>query len=175
MEQISFVSRFDIGFEVDFTLCIMTDTDRKQVTLDDLERRNVGAHIKPYYDWIRHVVSLATASLTALIALQGSYLPSHPRVIYFLALAWLALLSTVLLGLVALRAEYTTPLAAAARIRKMRATYGDAYAANNIMQGNGTPPHWFHKWAVRLMVGSFSVALSSLCIFAVVNLVGANA
>lgn len=148
----------------------MSDTERKQVTLDDLERRNAIAHLKPYYDWIRHVVSLSTASLTALIALQGSYLPSHPRAIYFLALAWLALLSTILLGIVALRAEYTTPLAAVARIRKMRAEHGDAYAANNIMLGSGTPPHWFHKWAVRLMVGSFALALSSLCVFAVINL-----
>jgi hypothetical protein len=153
----------------------MSDTERKHVTLNDLERRNSIAHLKPYYDWIRHVVSLSTASLTALIALQGNYLPSHPRAIYFLALAWLALLSTILLGIFALRAEYTTPLAAVERIRKMRATYGDAYAANNIMQGNGTPPRWFHKWAVRLMVGSFALALGSLCLFAVVNLVAGNA
>lgn len=153
----------------------MSDTERKQVTLDDLERRNAIAHLKPYYDWIRHVVSLSTASLTALIALQGNYLPNQPRAIYFLALAWLALLSTILLGIVALRAEYTTPLAAVARIRKMRAEHGDAYAAKNIMQGSGAPPHWFHKWAVRLMFGSLGLALGSLCLFAVINLIAGNA
>jgi len=153
----------------------MSDTQRKTITLDDLERRGIAAHLNPYYGWIRHVVSLSTASLTALIALQGSYLPNHPQVIYFLALAWLALLSTILHGLVALRAEYTTPLAAAARIRKMRATHGDAYAANDITNGRGTLPHWSHKWSMRLMVVSFVVALSSLCVFAIVNLLANHA
>lgn len=145
------------------------------VTLDDLERRGVAAHVKPYYDWIRHIVSLSIASLTALIALQGSYLPNHPQVICFLALAWLALLSTILLGLVALRAEYTTPLASASRIRKMRVEHGDAYAANSITKGSSTLPHWSHKWSVRLMVGSFVVALCSLCVFAVVYLLAQHA
>ncbi|MGE4500140.1 MAG: hypothetical protein AB7C96_07305 [Hydrogenovibrio sp.] len=143
---------------------------RKTVTLDDIERRHVTAHITPYYSWIRHVVSLSTASLTALIALQGHYLPSHPQAISLLALSWLSLLLTVLSGLVALRSEYATPLAAVKKIREMRRDHGDMYAANQIQQRNSTPPHWSHKWAVRLMLSAFSIGLICLCIFAVINL-----
>ena len=153
----------------------MTEPDRKIVTLDDLERRSVGEHIRPYYDWIKHIVSLAIGSLTALIALQGSYLPSHPQLPILLALCWVALLITILLGILALRAEYNTPLASARRIRTMRAKHGDAYATNYIIKSGGEVPHWHHKWAVRLMVFSFVLAFSSLCVFAAVNLLVKNA
>lgn len=153
----------------------MTEPSRKIVTLDDLERRSVGEHIKPYYDWIRHIVSLSIGSLTALIALQGSYLPSHPQLPFLLALCWVALLATILLGILALRAEYSTPLASARRIRTLRAKHGDAYAANYITKNGGEVPHWHHKWAVRLMVAFFVLSLVSLCVFAVVNLIAKNA
>lgn len=153
----------------------MNELNRNIVTLDDLERRAINAHIKPYYDWIRHVVSLSIMSLTAQISLQGQYLPKHPQAIYFLAFGWLALLSTILLGVLALRAEYTTHLASADRIRKMRIGHGDACAANDIMAGTGTNPHWSHRWYVLIMVCSFVISLASLCIFAIVNLLANNA
>jgi len=149
----------------------MTESARKIVTLDDLERRSIGEHVKPYYDWIRHIVSLSVGSLTALIALQGSYLPIHPQLSFLLALCWLALLMTILFGILSLRAEYNTPLASARRIRNMRVQHGDEYAVNYIKKNGGEVPHWHHKWAVRLMVMCFVLSLVSLCVFAVVNLV----
>jgi hypothetical protein len=153
----------------------MNEPARKIVTLDDLERRSVGAHVKPYYDWIRHIVSLSIGSLTALIALQGSYLPSHPQLPVFLAICWVALLATILLGILALRAEYNTHLESARNLRALRVAHGDAYAANQVMKNGGTLPHWSHKWTVRLMVAFFILSLVSLCVFAVVNLLAKNA
>ena len=153
----------------------MNEPARKIVTLDDLERRSTSSHVKPYYDWIRHIVSLSIGSLTALIALQGNYLPSHPQLPSLLALCWAALLATILLGILALRAEYRTPLASARRIREMRVKHGDVYAANYITKNGGEVPHWHHKWAVRLMVAFFVLSLVSLCAFAVVNLLAKNA
>lgn len=144
--------------------------ERKIVTLDDLERRGGEQHRKPYFDWIRHVVSLSTASLTALIALQGSYLPSHPRLPVLLAACWVALLTAILLGILALRAEYSVPLDMARKIRNLREAHGDEYATNYMRQNGFETPPWHHRWAVRLMMVAFVFAWSSLCLFAVLNL-----
>ena len=45
----------------------MNQTERKQVTLEDVERRLVEEHRKPYYDWLRHLITLAVATLTTLV------------------------------------------------------------------------------------------------------------
>ena len=148
----------------------MNDSARKSVTFEDVERRLVGAAFKPYFDWLRHVVTLAVAALTALVALQGHYVPQKPAVPYLLAVGWAALAMTILLGLVALRAEYATPLAAARKIRATRATHGDALAAGNLNRNSGTVPGPLHKWSVRLMVAHFVVALAAVCTFAIANL-----
>jgi hypothetical protein len=145
-------------------------TDRKIVTLDDIERRHVASHIEPYFNWIRHVVTLAAGALTVLVALQGHYVPRSPQLLVALAVCWVALVATIALGLWALRAQYISPLAAAGRLRTMRAALGDNETARRVSQGNGTPQPWHHKWAVRLMLVFFLVALSSLCVFAVANL-----
>ena len=147
------------------------NNERKIVTLDDLERRGIAEHRKPYYDWLRQIVSLSTASLTALIALQGSYLPTHPKLPILLASCWLALLLAILLGIVALRSEYQTSLDSTNKIKKSRAKVGDSVTTNLVSRGtlSGTPP-WYHRWAVRLMVAFFVFALSSLCAFAIVNI-----
>ena len=147
-------------------------SDRKIVTLDDIERRHILNHRKPYFDWIRQIVSLSTASLTALIALQGSYLPSHPQLPFLLAICWLALLLTIPLGIFALRSEYQTPLDALKQIKKSRAEIGDQETTILISNGtlSGAVPPWHHRWSVRLMVTLFIISLSSLCAFAIVNI-----
>ena len=148
----------------------MSEPQRKRVTFEDIERRLVGEHKKPYFDWLRHVVTLSVAALTALVALQGHYVPEHPRAPILLAVAWAALAITIVSGLVALRAEYLTPLQAVDRIRRIRKIYGDEHAAVSIMTNEGTPPSKYHRVAVRTMVGGFIVALLAICLFASVNL-----
>ena len=148
----------------------MHEPSRKTVTFEDVERRLVGEHHKPYYDWLRHVVTLALAALTTLVALQGHYVPQKPVAPLLLAIGWASLALTIVFGLFALRSEYTTPLAAARRIREMRAQSGDQRAAIALNKNSGTPPNPFHKWAVRAMVGAFLLALTSICTFAIANL-----
>jgi len=106
------------------------NNDRKIVTLDDIERRHSLDSRRPYFDWIRQVVSLSTAALTALIALQGNYLPSNPQLPFLLVICWLALLLTIFLGIFALRAEYQTSLDAINELRISRAEIGDQKNSN---------------------------------------------
>lgn len=148
----------------------MNDSARKSVTFEDVERRLIGAHQKPYYDWLRHVVTLALAALTSLVALQGHYVPQKPVAPFLLAIGWIALALTIVFGLWALKAEYTTPLRSAAKLRQMRATKGDAHTAAALNNNSGSLPDPMHKWAVRIMVTNFLVALGAICTFAVTNL-----
>lgn len=147
-------------------------SDRKTVTLDDIERRHILEHRKPYFDWIRQVVSLSTATLTALIALQGNYLPKNPQLPFLLAICWLALLLVILLGIFSLRSEYRTYLDALNEIRESRAKNGDQATAILINNGtlSGTRTTWYHLWAVRLMLTLFIISLASLCAFAIINI-----
>lgn len=144
--------------------------EQKIVTLDDIERRHIVNHRDPYFNWIRHVVTLAVGALTALVALQGHYVPHSPKLSGALAVCWVSLAATIGLGLLALQEEYLSCLAEYRHLRTMRAMYGDIVTTELISRNYGARQPWHHKWAVRLMLLSFFVALSSLCIFAVVNL-----
>lgn len=148
----------------------MENSTRKNVTFEDVERRLVESHLKPYYDWLRHVVTLALAALTTLVALQGHYVPKSPVAPYLLALGWVALAVSIVFGPFALRSEYAMPLSAVEPIKRMRRTQGDVAAAISLNSNSGTLPHPLHKWAVRGMVFCFLIALFSICTFAVVNL-----
>jgi hypothetical protein len=148
----------------------MNGPQRTLVTPEDVERRLVLEHKKPYFDWLRHVVTLALAALTTLVALQGHYVPSHPKFSWLLAVGWVSLAVVIACGLFALRSEYSTPLAAAAKLRALRASGGEEAAVAYLRQSNGTLPHPLHKWSVRGMVAAFIIALCSVCAFAIVNL-----
>ena len=149
----------------------MNNTERKAITFEDVERRLVGEHRRPYYDWLKHVVTLALAALTSLVALQGHYVPQQPIAICLLAIGWGALVLVILAGLFALRAEYAMPLKAADNVRKMRKDYGDMGAAM-MMNSNlaSVRPGLSHIWSVRIMVVSLVVALAAICGFAIANL-----
>lgn len=147
------------------------NTDRVVVTLDDIVRRHVSDHRKPYYDWLRHLVTLCVATLTALVALQGHYVPRDAHNLFALALCWVALTGAIFLGVLALRQEYLAPLEAAQKIQKSRETYGDSateiMVANRLLQ---VVPPWHHRFAVTLMLMMLFLALLCLCVFAISNL-----
>lgn len=147
----------------------MEERDTKLITLDDLIRRNLSIHLPLYFNWIRHVVTLALGTLTALVALQGHYVPRHPVVKPALAICWVALLLTILCGLIALLEEYQGPIRSARRIAQARVSRGDEFVVEQIKRGLGQPVPKTHKWAVRLMGIMFPVALIGLCIFSVAN------
>lgn len=148
----------------------MGDSDRKIVTLDDIESRHLTSHRELYFDWIRHLVTLSTAALTALLTLQGHYVPRNPVLPWCLEAAWIALLATLVLGLFALKEEQAGPLRAAIRIRKIRKEHGDAIAAKQVASGRGQAPPRSHHWAVLAIQILIPAGLALLCIFAIGNL-----
>jgi hypothetical protein len=148
----------------------MTDTEIKTVTFEDIERRLINQARDPYYNWLRHVVTLSLAALTSLVALQGHYMPTDPTAVHLLAIGWLALAVVIMCGLYVLSAEHRTPLKAAKEIRKMRKDFGDYYAVEQLNKNRPTYPGGQHNLAVRIMVASFLIALLSICAFAIINL-----
>lgn len=152
------------------------ENENKIATLDDVERHHLAAHHRPYFDWIRHLVTLCIGTLTALVALQASYVPLHPQLLWALALCWAALTASIFLGILALRQEYASCLHARQSIKTSRATYGDDATKILMIAGQlQVVPPWHHVWAVRLMVASFFLALLSLCMFAISNIGGLHA
>jgi hypothetical protein len=144
--------------------------ERKTVTLDDIERRLVAGHLKPYYDWIRLVVGLSTASLTLLVSLQSHYVPKNPKGVWLLALCWASLAASVLFGLLTLRGESQTFLDHVRRLRQMRADQGDLATAAEVLKGAGHAPRPTYRWARRLMICSFLSGVLSMALFGVWNL-----
>ena len=144
--------------------------ERNLVTLDDIERRFSSEHLKPYYDWIRLVISLSTVSLTLLVSLQSQYVPKQPKSLWLLAVCWLSNVVSVGAGLLALSGEYQTPLDAVRDLRKKRIDIGDAATAAAVMQNSGHAPRRIFKCARRVMICSFLSGVTSIAVFAVRNL-----
>jgi len=154
----------------------MAESERKSITLDDLERRHMSDHREPYFNWIRFLVTLSTTTLTALIALQSQYIPLQPVLLPCLIAAWSSLLAAIALGIYAIREEWAAPIRAAARIRSARNQFGDRATAAMIQQAPSTPSDWKHLFAVRWQQRLIVAALFFLCVFAVGNLekIGTN-
>jgi len=148
----------------------MTQEGRTEVTVDDVIRRHMADHVAPYYEWIRHVVTLATGSLTVLVSLQGHYVPKAPALPWALATAWIALALTIGSGLVALRWQYQSRIRAAEHLHGLRSTHGELAAVAYLARGSATNASPLHKWSVRLMSCALGTALCALCLFSVVNL-----
>lgn len=148
----------------------MDETHSVKTALDRLQGRHISSHLTPYYTWIRHVIALSLAALTALISLQASYLPSNPQLPIFLAICWGGLLCAVLLGTYALAAEHRLPLSIAERIQRERNTLGDCATYEKVRTGRYYKPSRWHRWAVRLMAWCFAFSLCSLFAFATINL-----
>lgn len=141
--------------------------------LNALIKRASDRHHKPYYDWIRNVITLSVAALTSLVALQQSYIPKEPKFIWMLALCWIALLCTILSGIYALRSEFMSYLDSIDTLNRMRRNKGEAMAALEIQRSGLTAkPNRWHRLAVKIMQWSFVLALCALSMFAVLNLPG---
>lgn len=149
---------------------IQPDSTRKIVTLDDIERRLISEHRKPYADWLRHVVSLSSGALTLLVGLQSQYVPKIPKDIWILKCCWCFLALAVLAGLYALRAEWQTPLDACRDIQRRRLIHGDEATALYLEGASGHDPRSSHALSRKGAFVAFSSAIVFLTLFAVRNL-----
>lgn len=144
--------------------------ERKEVTFEDIERRLIGIHRSAYYSWIRQVVTLATGSLAALVALRNNYVPANAQALLLLKLCWAGLALSILLGVVALYGEAQIPLDAVKNLRNIRNQIGHDTAVQVLISNAGFPPKKRYIYAQKALYFSFVVSLLFLCIFAVVNL-----
>ena len=127
-------------------------------------------HRKAYYPWIRQVVTLASTSLTALVALQKYYISDKPVGLLLLKLCWVALALSIVLGVVGLYSESHTPLRAANILIEHRRKYGDQAAAEYVAQEKGTAPKKIFLIAQRYTGWCYGFSLLCLATFAVLNI-----
>lgn len=144
--------------------------NRKQVTLDDIVRRNISAHHDAYYSWLRYVVTLASGSLTLLVALKSNYVPNNPQGLWLLQLCWMVLVLSILGGVLALHGEYRTPLDLAAEIRKNQAEHGDHYTEKMLDDSLATSPRKLFLIAGKSVFPLYALSLVLLVAFAALNL-----
>ena len=117
-----------------------------------------------YFDWVRLMLSLSFAGLTALVALQGNYTPDTDLGRYFLWATFGSLASSVVCSAIVLRGQGQSILAVAHQIasdvQKPPENRSTRYAA-------GLPHH--AKIARRIL--PWALVLSVLCLssFGIVN------
>ena len=144
--------------------------ERETVTLEGIERRLITVHREAYYAWIRHVVTLASGTLTILVSLQNNYVPDNPRGLPLLILCWAGLFLSIALGLVALFGEAQTPLDAAKNLQKRRHLYGDGVIAKQLEKNSKAAPKKNFLYAQKALPWAFVGSLCCLCLFAIMNL-----
>jgi len=59
-----------------------------------------------YYAWLKQILTLASGSLTVLVALRNQILPADPKAILLLQLSWLLFAAAIILALFALRGQH---------------------------------------------------------------------
>jgi len=142
---------------------------RQELTLDDIQRRHVAEHRKPYYDWLRQIVTLCSGALTLLVALQNNYVPQHPSGLWLLQFCWLSLACSILSGMVALYGESGIHVDAHNRIGRMRRTFGDAQTVAHIQANNSPRVKKVYTIAAKATFYCFVVSVLLLTVFGVVN------
>jgi hypothetical protein len=154
-----------------WTLGVMSDEPRKRVTVEDLIRRHIQQHEKPYYDWLRLIVTLSLALLTALITLQNHYLSEKPNWPVLLGLGWLGLGATIVLGLASLATQFNIRLKAAQDLLNKLQSEGETAAVDFVRKrSSGVSAGIGHKLCANFMLWSFALALLAIFGFAILNI-----
>lgn len=146
------------------------ESERKQVTVQDVILRLSKSHLKPYYAWLRQILGLSSGALTLLVALQGSYIPQHPVGLPLLRWCWCLLALTILSVLVALYGESAIPLAAANGLRKIWRDQGEAAVAAHLRNNSSPPSPAIYLWSARVAICAFALAVIAMASFAILNL-----
>ena len=143
---------------------------RQKEALDSIERAHLVAYSEHVHAWHQQLLSLSSAALTLLIALQRTYVPTDPVDTWALQLCWLSLALCILFSLLLLWGRAQTRLDGANILRKKRAESTDQ-AAIEMLRATGV---YFAECTVftvarYLQTASFLVALCALTWFAVIN------
>lgn len=141
---------------------------RTIVTLEDIERRLIEQSFAPYFEWLKHLVTLSSLELTVLVALHSTHQDIDPHMRFALLASWICLTLAVFCGVFASRWQYKGPLVSAEGLRKLSAEYGPE-AAKREARNYGIPP-WSHRICAQATPVLFFVATACLCAYGIANL-----
>lgn len=147
----------------------MNETEAITPILDRADSALAAAQHTAYYAWIKHVVSLSVAALTALVSLQSHYVPQEPALPGALAVSWVALLLAIAAGMKAMEGEHRTQIEAANQLREWRDTFGETEAMR-LATTRARRPRAIYRYCTAAMPVALLVGLASLLVFAVANL-----
>ena len=111
-----------------------------------------------YYDWVRHMLTVATGALTLLVALQGTFVPENPRFLWLLQSSWVGLALSITGAAVILHGRHGMMWRSAQR--RLDAPRGD------IVERPPLP----YRIADRLFPWVLVFSMITLTLFALVNL-----
>lgn len=146
-------------------------TDDKQVKMSGENFKCYGQltdeATSEYYAWLKQILTLASGSLTILVALRNQILPDVPKTIYLLQLSWLLFAVSIVLALFALRGHHILLFDAA------RDLYQSATGQKN-KQAGGTTTRDIYTKIGRAVPWVFVAAVVALTLFGIVNLIPAT-
>lgn len=109
----------------------------KKEALDNLERSHLVAYGTNVHEWYKTLLSLSSAALTILVALQQNYVPPEPKSIWLLQSCWALLALCVVVSLLLLWGKAQTRLDGANILRSKRTSEGDQSALEMLQKTNG--------------------------------------
>jgi hypothetical protein len=114
-----------------------------------------------YYEWVRSMLTLATAALAGLIAFQDNYVPSDPNALYLLWASWVSLASSILAAAFILRSDGV--------YMKLLANKTAGQHQNRVTVVGGPLRYDLAAWAFPWLL---AISLVLLCAFAIYNSAG---
>jgi hypothetical protein len=143
----------------------------KKEALDSLERSHLVAYGTHVHEWHKTLLSLASAILTILVALQQNYVPLEPKSIWLLQACWASLALCVVVSLLLVWGKAQTRLEGANILRAKRISDGDQSALEMLQKTNGIyfSERKIFSTARQLQAFCFLVGFLSLSWFAILN------
>lgn len=145
--------------------------NEQKVALDSIERSHLAAYGEHVHVWYRQLLSLSSAGLTLLVALQGTYVPATPIHVWALQICWASLALCILFSLLLLWGQAQTRLDGANILRTKRAQTSDQAAVEMLRATGGIyfVERSIFSVARHLQAASFLVAICTLTWFAIAN------
>ncbi|TAM47275.1 MAG: hypothetical protein EPN55_02990 [Gammaproteobacteria bacterium] len=144
---------------------------QQKEALDSVERSHLAAYGEHVHAWHRQLLSLSSAGLTLLVALQQTYIPENPRDTWALQLCWVSLALCVLFSLLLLWGRAQSRLDGANILRKKRMESSDQAAIEMLHVTGGVyfKERTIFSVARYFQTATFLIGLCLLTWFAIVN------
>jgi hypothetical protein len=148
----------------------MSEPKTPEEALVDARQKLIRQSFDSYEEWIKHLVTLCASGLTLTVALQNTYLPLQPKLLWLLQLCWVSLALGTLAGTAALYSRSKTSSQAAQTIHNAMQTATPAETYQQLLLSPGQRVAWHIRICQRALPWLFALALLSLTAFACINL-----